>query len=474
MKKVLYAIWEHIEYLFAVLLFAGVFCLAITSGSFADPNVHGANYVNKIFDTSYVHQIDVSIDDKDYEDLLSEPREKIKYHTTVTIDGEVVNDVAFSVRGNGSLGYVASTPGLDRYSFTLNFGKFNKDNSYHGLDKLILNGLVQDPSGMKEYLSSMLITASGIDAPLVSFAQLYINGELKGLYATIEGVDRSYLTRTGAEKTAALFHPIPYSFDQDRIYKDQKSLPEGESLMIEERKNNFGGADLIYKGDDVEHYDAIFENASTKYSTEDVKLIINAIKSIDPLELELSPEDYWDIDAVINFFVAAELAPNTDSYLGDTSQNYYLKLNNGKISVIPWDHDRAFHAAKLDEDTPPEESAILWPIDSPLYYDIALEQRPLWLLISSNESYMKKYHDKLQKVIDEFILTGECEQRYNAAVELIRPYVYSDPSWNYDTGEFEHEAGYIGEFITLRADSIQKQLWGIYPITRELMKQEKE
>ena len=41
-----------------------------------------------IFDTSYVHQINIEISEEDWNDLLNNPLEKTKYKVNVTIDGK--------------------------------------------------------------------------------------------------------------------------------------------------------------------------------------------------------------------------------------------------------------------------------------------------------------------------------------------------------------------------------------------------
>ena len=50
-------------------------------------------YENKIFDTSYVHAIDIIISEEDWEDLLENPTDKTKYEVNVKIDGEELTSV---------------------------------------------------------------------------------------------------------------------------------------------------------------------------------------------------------------------------------------------------------------------------------------------------------------------------------------------------------------------------------------------
>lgn len=478
MKRLLNYFRDHIlEYLLIALLLGGVFYLAISKGSYAEPGSSVRTvYANKLFDDSRVHKVEITIDQKNLEALLENPREKERYISIIDIDGEHFADVAISTRGNGSLLTIANDETSERYSYTLNFHKFNNRGSYFGLDKLILNNLYSDPSYLKNYIAFKISAASGVESPLTSFTELYINGEFKGLYLAIEAIDQSFLGRTNSSRNASLYHPIPYNIDWDRIYRDEKYLPEGEIIDSDNHPDSsfhtYGGADLVYRGNDPSLYASIFENAATKYSRADEELIIKAIESLSEFT-DLNPADYWDIDSVIRFFVSNALVPNADSYVSSFAQNYYLKLSNGKLSVIPWDFDRAFRLGHDEQSesfgmgetettfsNDVDDLAVNWSIDSPLI-GYSEEERPLWRLVASNPEYLEKYHTLLQETLDNYLLNGEARKDFDDATELIRDYVYRDPSKFFSDFEFESEVEYLNEFILLRSDSIQKQLWDI-------------
>ncbi len=146
-----------------------------------------AEYAESLFDTGYVHEINVEISEDDWKDLLENPLEKTKYKANVTIDGNRVENVSFATKGNTSLSQVASSDS-DRYSFKINFGKYEKGQTYQGLDKLNLNNIMSDATYMKDYLSYMIMREAGVSAPLTSYAALSINGELHGLYIAIDSI----------------------------------------------------------------------------------------------------------------------------------------------------------------------------------------------------------------------------------------------------------------------------------------------
>jgi len=191
----------------------------------SDDTTDNDSYVSKLFDTSYVHTINVEISDDDWADLLENPTDKTKYEVNVTIDGEEVSDVSFATKGNTSLSSVASDEDSDRYSFKINFGKYVDGQTYYGLDKLNLNNIYADATYMKDYLSYQLFNLMGCDAPLTSYVSLYINGELYGLYLAIENVSDAFLERTG-HSDANLYKPETSELDNANMGGDMGDAPD--------------------------------------------------------------------------------------------------------------------------------------------------------------------------------------------------------------------------------------------------------
>ena len=182
---------------------------------------------DSIFDTSYVHEINVEISEEDWNDLKANPLEKTKYHVNVTIDGETVNDVSFATKGNTSLSSVASDSESDRYSFKLNFGKFVDGQTFQSLKKLNLNNIYADATYMKDYLSYQLFQEAGALSSRCSYVWLTINGEDFGLYTAIEEVDQAFLD-VNTESAGALYKPEAEELDNAGQPGER---PEGEGMM---------------------------------------------------------------------------------------------------------------------------------------------------------------------------------------------------------------------------------------------------
>ena len=170
-------------------------------------------YESTLFDTSYVHKIDIVMDDWD---SFIETCENEEYAScTVVIDGNSHKNTAIRAKGNTSLSSVRSM-GSQRYSFKLEFDHYQDGKNCDGLDKLCLNNLIQDNTMMKDYIAYTLMGDFGADSPLCSFAYITVNGEEWGLYLAVEGIEDSFLARNYGTDTGELYKPDSMSFGGGR------------------------------------------------------------------------------------------------------------------------------------------------------------------------------------------------------------------------------------------------------------------
>lgn len=161
-------------------------------------------YETKLFDTASVHTLDIQIDD--WDTFLTTCQSEEYSQCNVTIDGESYSNVAIRGKGNTSLSTVSSMDS-DRYSFKIEFDHYDGDLSYHGLDKLSLNNIIQDYTYMKDYLTYRMMGEFGVAAPLCSFVYITVNGEDWGLYLAVEGVEDSFLQRNYGTDYGELYKP---------------------------------------------------------------------------------------------------------------------------------------------------------------------------------------------------------------------------------------------------------------------------
>ena len=174
---------------------------------------HIMGYENRLFDNTKVHTIDIVMNN--WDEFIDNATSEEYYTAAVVIDGESYKNVAIRGKGNTSLSSVSSM-NSERYSFKVEFDHYDNSLTYHGLDKLSLNNLIQDSTMMKDYLTYTMMNEFGAAAPLCSFVYITVNGEDWGLYLAVEGIEDSFLTRNYGSNHGELYKPDSMSFGGGR------------------------------------------------------------------------------------------------------------------------------------------------------------------------------------------------------------------------------------------------------------------
>lgn len=310
------------------------------------------------------------------------------YTANVVIDGESYKNVGIRTKGNTSLSTVA-TMGSERYSFKIEFDHYDSTKSYHGLDKLSLNNLIQDSAMMKDYLTYTMMNEFGVHSSLCSYVYITVNGEDWGLYLAVEGVEEAFLERNYGSNYGELYKPDSLSFGGGRGNGGNFDMSEfnfdvggacddssngstfDPSTMFGGNDENggfsFGGGfemgssdvKLQYIDDEPSSYSNIWNNAKTDITEADQNRLILSLKKLSSYE---DIESVVDVEQVIRYFIVHNYVCNADSYTGSMVHNYYLYEEDGKLSMIPWDYNLAFGTFTGGNAT----GTINTPIDTPV------------------------------------------------------------------------------------------------------------
>ena len=430
---------------------------------------HSIGYEDRLFDTSKVHTIDIVMDD--WESFLETAEQEEYSECTVVIDNESYKNAAIRAKGNTSLTQVANY-GNDRYSFKIEFDHYDNTKTYHGLDKLSLNNIIQDNTYLKDYLCYQMMNLFDVDAPLCSYVYITVNGEDWGLYLAVEGVEDSFLERNYGTDSGALYKPDSQSMgggnaerkqDDAAMQKDAAAPAQVQSgnPPFSDNKSSIGTDDvsLIYSDDSYDSYQNIFDNAKTDITDTDKDRLIASLKSLNSKE---NIEDVVNIDEVMRYFVVHNFVCNFDSYTGSMIHNYYLYEKDGQLSMIPWDYNLAFGGFVSSSDA---TSLVNYPIDTPVSGG-DVDSRPMLAWIFSNEEYTQMYHDYFSEFLTYFE-NGNISNMIDSVSQMIAPYVEKDPTKFCTYEEFETGVSTLKEFCQLRAQSIQEQLDGTIASTAE-------
>ncbi|GMK94296.1 TPA: CotH kinase family protein [Clostridioides difficile] len=350
-------------------------------------------YIEKYFNRDKVMEVNIEIAESDLKDMNENAiKEEFKV-AKVTIDGDIYGNVGIRTKGNSSLTSVVNSDS-NRYSYKINFDKYNTSQSMEGLTQLNLNNCYSDPSYMREFLTYSICEEMGLSTPEFAYAKVSINGEYHGLYLAVEGLKESYLENNFGDVTGDL-------------YKSD----EGSSLQ--------------YKGDDPENYSNLIVESDKK--TADWSKITKLLKSLDTGE---DIEKYLDVDSVLKNIAINTALLNLDSYQGSFAHNYYLYEQDGVFSMLPWDFNMSFggfsgfgggsQSIAIDEPTTGN-----------------LEDRPLISSLLKNETYKTKYHKYLEEIVTKYLDSDYLENMTTKLYNLIASYVKEDPTAFYTYEEFE-------------------------------------
>ncbi len=199
-------------------------------------------YESRLFDTAKVHTIDIVIDD--WEGFLSTAQSEEYTLCDVVIDGETVSGVGIRGKGNTSLSSVSAMDS-ERYSFKVEFDHYSNSVSYHGLDKLSLNNLIQDNTYMKDYLTYRMMAEFDATAPLCSYVYVTVNGEDWGLYLAVEGVEDSFLQRNYGRDYGELYKPDSMNMGGGRGNGRDFNMDEFMEQMEESENIAESGGDVV-------------------------------------------------------------------------------------------------------------------------------------------------------------------------------------------------------------------------------------
>ena len=399
-------------------------------------------YENRLFDETKVHTIDIVMED--WNSFIESCQSEEYQVCEVVVDGESYKNVAIRGKGNTSLSNVASM-GSERYSFKVEFDRYDDAKTYYGLDKLSLNNIIQDNTYMKDYLTYQMMDEFGVDAPLCSFVYITVNGEDWGLYLAVEGVEDSFLRRNYGSDYGELYKPDSMSFGGGR--------GNGKDFDFDAVGGNgmFAGNDdvkLQYIDDNPDSYSNIFDNAKTDISKADEKRLINSLQILNSAE---EIERVVDVDEVLRYFVVHNFVCNGDSYTGSMIHNYYLYEKDGQMSMIPWDYNLAY-GTFMGSDATDE-------VNSPI--DTYKGDRPMVDWIFSDENYTELYH----QYFEEFLATVDFVSIIEDAGALIEKYVEKDPTKFCTYEEFLMGVETLKTFCELRKESVEGQLDGVIPST---------
>jgi len=272
---------------------------------------------------------------------------------------------------------------------------YTHNTTYNGISDIKLGNGFSDPSMFREVLSYEILR-NYMHAPKCNFAQVYINGSLRGLYSNAESINKDFV--------GTHF----YSFGNTLVKCNPQTVGGGNL------------PNLSYLGTDSTLYYSKYEIKSDFGWTDLIRLCDSLNNNFSNIE------KIMDIDRAIWMLAFNNVLVNLDSYTGSFAQNYYEYLDdNGRFNSIIWDLNMCFGGFNMTGIGAPL-SVTQEQNMSPTLHSTSTN-RPLIKNILSDARYKRMYIAHMKTITNEFFTNGAYVTMAQDYMTLIDTAVQSDP-----------------------------------------------
>jgi hypothetical protein len=270
---------------------------------------------NVVFNDTIIHRFNLHFYTPNWQDSLKhyfEDLDKEYFPARLTFDDSVVLD-SIGVRYKGNSSYTLSRNTIKK-PIKFSFNKYHDNQTLYGLHRMNLHNSVSDPSFMREAIGYKIV-GHYLPAPRTAYANLYVEGELIGIYVMVEQIDKIFIQK----------------YFENNAYNLYKAGSDG--------------AALTYLGDDQEEYEDLYK-LKTNESENDWSRFIEMLDRLNNTSRRnfVDTMNHWlNLDWCLRLLAFNMVISNFDSYTG-SGRNFYFydNMQNNQFHVIPWDLNESF------------------------------------------------------------------------------------------------------------------------------------
>ena len=356
-----------------------------------------------LYDKNTVQTVEVFFAQANWDALLDNlaiTTEDYLLADSARINGVVFDSVGVKYKGNSS--YNSSN---NKNPLHINLDWVHSNNDYQGYTSLKLQNLYMDPSMIREVLSYAILE-NYMDCPKSNFANVYINGTLRGLYSSAESIDDRFNTNHYYDQEGSFFKCNPIG----------GAGPGGGT-----------SPDLKYINADTTAY-------ATGYELKSAYGWTNLVDMINTLNNNFSViEDKLDLDRAIWMLAFNNVLVNLDSYNGAFRQNYYLyrDINNRFVPTV-WDLNMSFNSFPGGTG-----SGSGGPTLDPMSNSNS-NNHPLIKKILADPMYKRMYMAHVRTMVQEMVTSNWYITQANTLRNTIDSYVQADPFKFYTYTQYQN------------------------------------
>ena len=366
--------------------------------------VSAMGHAQDFYDRSTVQTIEIFFAASNWDaqlDALASTTEDYLLADSVRINGVTYDSVGVKYKGNSS--YNANN---NKNPIHIELDHVHGSYDYQGYTDIKLQNGYQDPSMIREVLSYAILEQY-MDCPKANFANVYINGTLRGLYSSAESINDKFNGDHYYTSDGSFFKCNPIggagpgasvSPDLDYIDADSSSYANGYEL-----KSDYGWNDLT----------AFIDTLNNHFSEIDQNL---------------------DIDRALWMLAFNNVLVNLDSYSGAFRQNYYLyKDLNDRFVPTVWDLNMSFAGFPGGTGSGSYVATSLDPMSNS-----SSAIHPLIVKLLGNPMYKRMYMAHIRTIVQENFDASEFLTTANALRTTIDASVQADPYKFYTYTQFQN------------------------------------
>ena len=241
-----------------------------------------------------------------------------------------------------------------------------------GVSSLTLNNSKSDASYLKQCLGYAMFAAAGLPAPRCNFARVFVNGDDKGLYVHVEGIQASFLQRAFGGHAGALYEGRVADFRPDLVELFDK------------------------KG--------VANDADTR-----ALYALTAALQLPDDDLLPALAQWVDLDAFFRFWAMEVLVGAVDGY-ANSQNNFFVhrRSDDGRLVFVPWGLDTAFQSTRV-------EHALVFPFES------VTARGELARRLFLHPQGHARYYATLDALLDEVFDEQRWRREVDALEDLLAP-----------------------------------------------------
>ena len=320
---------------------------------------------------------------------------------SILIDGIADYDVGIKYKGNSS--YNANNI---KNPLNIRLDYINNGQSINGYNVLKLSNGFRDPSFVREVLAYE-IAREYMPAPKATYANVWVNGILIGLYTCIQSVDDDFTNEHFYERKGPFFKA------------ENTGVPIAGCM---------GQLGILEHYNDTNCYQRAYEMESSNDWTK-------LGNFLDTLNNHFSSiESVMDVDRSLWMMAFENLTVSLDGPINSIPHNFYLfQDNNGRFSPILWDMNMAFGSFTNGLPVPVSISD-LQEID--VFHNSNDPLNKLTTQIFSNDRYRRMYIAHMRTILNEKFANSYYNTQALALQSIIDNNVSSDPNTFFSYTDF--------------------------------------